>query len=675
MRSPNLKQDVLSVAGLFCFGVVFVVSGYFLSQRVAEDMLKRNAYDVAAVWYHHLADIPKDVKGLVDGKGVSTNVSNASDSLRHFTHIMRYEIFTPNGRLAYSSLNMKDLSVPPLEAAFLVTPTAKLGAEADKNNSIHLFSSEDPHKPAHYAAVLFHLNEGENKIGSVIIYLDQSAEYQKIAKSFNSIAGITAILLIAILLVPLGLIGLKIRERHKAEKRIHFLAHYDPLTKCANRVTFNRTLSRTLENRDEEGGRVAVLFLDLDRFKEVNDTLGHDIGDELLKAFAKRISSCLRSQDMVARLSGDEFAILLTDIRDDDDIYHPVKRLVEKMNHPFELLGHQVVCTVSVGIAVYPNDGTEPDRLLKCADLALYRSKGSGRNMWSFYEPGMDAALSERRRMEDELRRALQLQEFELYFQPQIAIDTGKISGNEALLRWRHPDRGILQPNDFLDIAEESGLIIEIGEWVLNEACRQAAQWSKPRNVAVNLSTTQVLKSNISASVCRALEASGLDARRLELEIAEETLLCDTDRVLGQLDSLRDKGVSIAIDNFGTSYAGLVRLAGAHLDKVKLDRRFTRDIETDETIRTISTTIIGLSHSLGINIVAEGVESVAQVELLKDAGCDHLQGYLVGPPLPAASHAKLVDGGASAENSASSLEPTELDATDEIEVASITHGS
>jgi diguanylate cyclase (GGDEF)-like protein len=425
-----------------------------------------------------------------------------------------------------------------------------------------------------------------------------------------------------------------ISERRNAEAQMEFMAHHDALTRLPNRVRFRERMEGALFGATL-GETVAVLCLDLDQFKAVNDTLGHPVGDALLQAVADRIRSCVRPSDTVARLGGDEFAVVQVSVDQPMGSTVLAARLIEKLSAPFDVQGHQIVIGASVGIAIAPNDGDDPDSLLKNADMALYRAKEDGRGIHRYFEPDMDARMQARRMLELDLRKALALGELELFYQPLVRLDTNQVSGLEALLRWRHPNRGLVAPGEFIPLAEDIGLIGPIGAWVLKEACRKATSWPSDLKVAVNLSPVQFKNGTVVLDVVAALGASGLPAHRLELEITETVLLQDTEATIATLNTLRDLGVSISMDDFGTGYSSLSYLRKFRFDKIKIDRSFIRDLSEEPDSIAIIRAVAGLGRSLGIATTAEGVETEAQLHRVREEGCTEVQGYLFSRPVPA----------------------------------------
>lgn len=433
-----------------------------------------------------------------------------------------------------------------------------------------------------------------------------------------------------------------IAERKRAEAQIARLAHYDPLTELPNRVLFQRHLSEALARRARKGDQLAVHFIDLDRFKTVNDTLGHPLGDELLRVAAERLRGCVREGDTVARLGGDEFAVVQAGLSDMTGATRLAERIVEAMSAPFDLQGHQVVIGASVGVAAAPSDGEDADELLKKADMALYRAKADGRGAFHFFERAMDEQLQARRALELDLRRALTAGEFELYYQPLYNLGDERVTGCEALLRWRHPDRGMVSPADFIPLAEEIGLIVPLGDWVLRTACAEAARWPDHVRLAVNLSPAQFRDRGLVRTVVSAIAASGLPAQRLELEITESVLLQDSAANMSMLHDLKALGVRISMDDFGTGYSSLSYLRSFPFDKIKIDQTFVRDILEDSDAMAIIKAVLDLGSSMGIVTTAEGVESLEQLNALRGQGCAEIQGYFISRPAPASEIAQLL---------------------------------
>ncbi len=428
-----------------------------------------------------------------------------------------------------------------------------------------------------------------------------------------------------------------VTERRQAEAKIMHMARHDALTNLPNRVLFKDKMEEALARGDE----LAVMFLDLDRFKSVNDSLGHPVGDALLCAVTERLQQVVLDADTVARLGGDEFAIVQRNTSP-NDASELAARIIDTLVEPFDVHGHQVIIGTSIGIAMAPSDGNEPDQLLRNADMALYRAKADGRGAYHFFQPEMDAQMQERRRLELDLRKALIGDQFELHYQPLVDVDSGEVSGFEALIRWNHPERGLVTPDEFIPVAEEIGLIVPLGDWVLKQACRDAATWPAKLTVAVNLSAVQFRNPSLALSVVSALGQSGLAAARLELEITETVLLQDDKAVLDTLHQFHDLGVRICMDDFGTGYSSLSYLRSFPFDKIKIDRSFIRELGKESDGVAIVRAVMELGSSLGMITTAEGVETEEQLEILRREGCMQVQGFLFGNPRPAAEVAAML---------------------------------
>ena len=431
-----------------------------------------------------------------------------------------------------------------------------------------------------------------------------------------------------------------ITERRRSDERIAHLAHYDALTDLPNRALFREQLEQALR-RVQRGEQLAVLYIDIDEFKSVNDTLGHSVGDELLKAVADRLRGCLRKTDLVARLGGDEFAIIQTGLKRPADTTELVTRIYEAIRAPYECVGHLLTTDASIGIALAPEDGTDLDQLLKNADLAMYGAKADGRRTYRFFEPGMDARVKALRTLELDLRQAITDGGFEIHYQPLVNLRDNKVTGCEALLRWRHPKLGMISPAEFIPVAEDTGLINQLGEWVLTTACAEAATWPDHIRVAVNVSPVQFRSQTLALKVAAALAASGLPANRLELEITEAVLIRDDEAALALMHQLRKLGVRIALDDFGTGYSSLSYLQRFPFDKIKIDRCFIKDIAEPDGSPSIVQAVVNIAAERNMTTTAEGVETEQQLEILRKLGCTEMQGYLFSPAIPAAEIPQL----------------------------------
>ncbi len=448
-----------------------------------------------------------------------------------------------------------------------------------------------------------------------------------------------------------------ITDRKKAEERIRYLAYYDALTTLPNRQFFLEQVQRSLAFARRHGRLLGVLSLDLDQFKRINDTLGHSLGDDLLVAVSKRLGDSVRTTDAVARLQlasdglarlgGDEFSVLLTELVHFHDAAKVAHRILDELKSPFRLGDQEVFVTASRGIALFPNDGETPEILVKNADTAMHYAKEQGRNNYQFYGGGMNATALEKLALEAQLRKALEREEFILHYQPKVSALDGRVTGVEALVRWNHPALGIVGPNQFISVAEEIGLIIPLGEWVLATACRQLRAWQQagcaPISVAVNIAGSHFRQPNLLTSVADALRDTGMDPNLLEIEVTESMLMDNVEGTIAVLRNLKSMGVQLAIDDFGTGYSSLAYLKRFPLDTLKIDRSFIKDAPGDAGDAALTTAIIGMAHSLNLGVVAEGVELQSQFDFLKERGCDVIQGYLISRPVPPENILELID--------------------------------
>ncbi|MEG6508043.1 EAL domain-containing protein [Methyloligella sp. 2.7D] len=462
--------------------------------------------------------------------------------------------------------------------------------------------------------------------------VDQKAAAAMTDVALTVVSLATSLLIVMGFSVPAVIASRRIRERWRAEDQIRFLALHDSLTGLPNRLQLRQTLDLAILRCKRNEKPMAVLALDLDRFKDINDTLGHPAGDALLQEVATRLRANVREVDLVGRLGGDEFTIVAEQLDSPEDVLPLARRICTALGETYRIDGHDVISSTSIGIAIAPIDGETGDQLLKNADLALYRAKQDGRNTYRFFEPSMDAALQKRRRLENDLRVAIRKNQLHVEYQPQFDLKTGTLTGYEALARWHHPTDGDIPPSVFLPLAEETGLIGPIGEWVLRTAAAYATTWPKDTKLAVNLSPAQFKVQNVTEMVRRILDETGFEPRRLELEITESLLLQNSETVVGTLEALDRLGVSIAMDDFGTGYSSLSYLTRFPVRKIKIDRSFIETLGEDKQSSAIVNSIVGLGKSLDVTITAEGVETQNQAELLKRWGCNEVQGYFFGGP-------------------------------------------
>jgi diguanylate cyclase (GGDEF)-like protein/PAS domain S-box-containing protein len=440
-----------------------------------------------------------------------------------------------------------------------------------------------------------------------------------------------------------------ISEKKMSEERIYHLAHYDVLTGLPNRTSFHTEFENALIHAQRHGSQVALLFLDLDHFKLINDASGHPAGDDLLKQVARRLEDTVRREDTVARLGGDEFTVLLHDIGCSDDAGRVAQKIMQQLAAPFRLENAELVVTASIGVSVFPRDGDDVSTLLKNADTAMYRAKEQGRNNCQFFTVEMNTQALERLSLQGAMRTALKRNEFVLHYQPQVDMQSGEIVGLEALVRWLHPEQGMLPPGSFIPVAEESGLIVPLGEWVLREACRQHKRWLHTGlpavRIAVNLSGRQFLRGDLLNTVRKVIDETGIEPHCLELELTESAIMEHVDKSIETFLELRKLGVHLAIDDFGTGYSSMAYLKRFTIDKLKIDQSFVRDLTIDSDDAAIVTATIAMAHKLNLTVVAEGVETEEQLRFLNDQGCEQLQGYYFSRPLPVQQATELLRSG------------------------------
>jgi len=611
-------------AGLVMLSALIATAALVAVNKTSRFELEREALVAANRLTAQMLNEPDALFYALASPSFRTQFAEILDKSGYAHRVLRYELYDSAGQLAFTS-GLAGLQLDGELATLLVSPSG----EAPK---VALFQSQNPGAPSDFASLTLPLDLSGESRGTLVVYLDQSDQATALAHYFGLVIGITLALLGAGIAVPAGFAWMRGPERRKAEAQLRYLEEHDALTGLSNRKTFGESMAAAIERMHRDRTHIAVLCLDIDKFKEINEAADHSGGDQVLRDIGARIQATLREGDLITRLGGDEFAIALVDITNLGDVMAFMTRLVEALRRPFQVAGKDMLVTTSVGIALAPGDGDTAATVLRHAGIALARAKGDGGQRMCFFEHGMDKALQRRRTVEHELRLALGREEFEVVYQPQYDLATERQCGSEALVRWQHPVHGKIAPGHFISVAEDTGLIVPLGEWVLRRACTDAAKWPESFIVAVNLSPAQFRDGDIAETVAQVLNETGLPPERLELEITENLLINDTEEVLGKLNRLRQLGVAIAMDDFGTGYSSLSYLARFPFSKIKIDRQFIRNMTRDPAMRAIVKTIIALGKSLDVTITAEGVETQEQAAMLREFGCPQVQGFLYGYP-------------------------------------------
>jgi diguanylate cyclase (GGDEF)-like protein len=610
---------VLAVLSALIVTAAFVAPG-----RITQFELKREALTAADRLKEQMLKEPDALFYALASPSATPQFADILNKTGYGHRLLRYELYNREGQLEFTS-GLSGLQLDDNLASLLASP-------ADEAAKVTLYQSSGGSQPTNFAALTLPLALEGDPRGTLVVYLDQSDQAKVLSSYFGLIAGVTLLLLGAGVAVPAAFAWMRGRERRQAEAQVRYLEEHDALTGLANRKAFNDSLAEAIARMQRDRSHIAVLCLDIDKFKEINEAADHSGGDQVLRDIGARIQSTLREGDLIARLGGDEFAIALVDITNLGDVMAFMNRLVEALRRPLQVAGKEMLVTTSVGIALAPADGDTATTVLRHAGIALARAKGDGGQRMCFFEQSMDKALQRRRMVEHELRLALGREEFEVVYQPQYDLATERQCGSEALVRWQHPVHGKIAPGHFISVAEDTGLIVPLGEWVLRRACRDAVNWPAPLFVSVNLSPAQFRDGDVAETVAQVLKETGLPPERLELEITESLLINDTEEVLGKLNRLRQLGVHIAMDDFGTGYSSLSYLARFPFSKIKIDRQFIRNMTRDPAMRAIVKTIIALGKSLDVTITAEGVETEEQAAMLREFGCPQVQGFLYGYP-------------------------------------------
>jgi diguanylate cyclase (GGDEF)-like protein len=622
--------------------LTLTLGGVQLSRDVCLTMLRATAESNNLGWTETLLGDANTLPAVVASVAEPEKKKTLLRDARQIGNIYRYKVWDAQGTLVYISGGEKFATGATLaERHGRREARAILGGKVLTNSG----PGDGIVDPAYFAETEIPIKNADNAIIGVleerVDETDAYAFYAHFLLLSEAIVGAVSLLAGGI---PVFMVYRKMHHYRIARAEALFLAEHDNLTGLANRKKLEETARGALAWNRRNNTQVAVLMLDLDRFKSMNDSFGHGTGDAVLKTVANRLKAQIRAEDLVARLGGDEFVVLQVGMSQPSGANQLANRLLRVLAEPYEIAGLDVVCGTSIGVAVSHGPTSTWDELISCADVALYRAKDEGRGTVSFFEPGMDVIFRARRQLELDIRRAIDINAFQLAFQPLIEFHDGQLIGFEALLRW--PEGWTPQsPVDFIPVAEETGLIVPLGAWVLKTACKEAAGWSKPLRIAVNLSPRQFSLGNILATVTDALAESGLPATRLELEVTESLWLLNTDAVLEQLMQLRSLGVSIALDDFGTGFSSLTQLLNFPFDKIKVDRSFVMQMGTDLKAATIVNTVVALGQTLDLTVTAEGVETEQQARTLRTAGCSEGQGFLFGRGLNPQQASALVDEG------------------------------
>ncbi len=620
--------------------LIVIIAAIALAWQTADHLIRQELRSAALDWATYLVDNVDNFEEVMTTGHIAAENREIFKSASRFGRVFRYQLFDRRGQSVYASdgrhqyhaIDNRDLlpdQHPTLHHVLAAKqPIIKLQEQSDRVRN-------SPDQPELYGEIFLPIVTKSGVQGMVEVYFDQTDKAAHYRQEFVTFAtGLTLLILFAMTL-PLTIVWRKTKQRQLAERRLHDMAHTDPLTRLANRTSFRNRLGMALSKTRQGEKTIALFWLDLDRFKTINDALGHPIGDALLCQVAQRLRRVMSQRDMVARLGGDEFAILLTDGRERRQIAELAQKLIQSLAVPFDVEGHHVVIGVSIGIVFAPFDGDQVDDLLKKADIALYRAKDAGRSTYRFFEPDMEARSQVRHALEEDLRIAIQSDQLRLHYQPQVCLDSGRVIGFEALLRWHHPHFGHMPPSEVIALAEETGLIMPLGYWALKQACAEATTWPEPIRVSVNISAVQFSHANLIGLVSDALNMSGLCPDRLDLEITESIVMADSKATIAKLGKLRRLGVHLSMDDFGTGYSSLSRLRNLPFNHLKLDRSFVSDLAGNPNDIAIVQAIVTLGRNLGMQIIAEGVETDAQLAQLRMEGCDIAQGFFFGRPVPA----------------------------------------
>jgi diguanylate cyclase (GGDEF)-like protein len=627
----TLKGNLPSLYRLLALvcGLLTLIAVLLSIDRMALRHLTQDAESSAVGWAEHLARSVPDLDLVLEGELPSPIAQGTLAAMRGTAGLFRFKLYDANGRAVLQSESLgtaADASEPPAPVA-IVAGGHQVELKHGNGDSLPLVYSE-AFVPVHHQGRI---------AGAMGVYVDQTQRAEITAASFRNAALLASGALIASFAVGAALWRRRLLAERLTEERLHYLAEHDPLTGALNLPSFREQLQQACTKRADgaEAGGLAVLTVDIDHFKDINDRYGQAGGDQLLAQTTERLRSTLRSGDALARLGGDRFGVLQQSVAHSGEVEALTSRILKALSQPYLIAGVTTQVTASVGAAILGVDGDNAERLTQRAELALLRARADGRGGYSFYDPVLDGALQRRRQLALDLAQVLQDGGLQLHYQPLYRSQDGQLLGYEALARWQHPLHGAVSPGEFIPLAEECGLIRELGRWVLATACREAASWPGSLSVAVNLSAAQFQQGTILVEQVRAaLTESRLAPARLELEITESLLMSHTDQVLLTLRALHHLGLKIGMDDFGTGFSSLAYLWRFPFDKLKIDRAFTQGLENDPKVDLIVHSIISLAHALGMRVNAEGVETEGQRHALQCHGCDELQGFLLGRPQP-----------------------------------------
>jgi diguanylate cyclase (GGDEF)-like protein len=613
--------------------VLLALATVFATARVLVDaQLAANGDEEAENWVAFVQTGVPELGASLKGAGFSTQALQQLRLLSTADEVYRFQLFDMQARLLIDSDTLAgDGAAAPAPEERVLSAVREVAATGEEQLEV-IHDADEQHR--HVSVVIVPVAYGGQRMGVFRVFIDQSERAEDLEASFLLLFALVLVLTCALAGTAAWRAWGQLREKLQTEDRVRYLASHDVLSGTLNRNSFSEVLEAAAWRQQGGGPGFAVLCIDLDRFKEVNDGHGHAAGDEVLRLVGERLRSVLRHGDAVARLGGDEFAVMQSGVQSPNDASKLADRVISLLSLPFEVAGVQLSCGASVGAALYVR-GLTPAELLKQADAALYQAKAGGRGRHRFYDAEVESFTADRRELARDLRLALEAGQMTLAFQALYGKDGAQLRGYEALMRWTHPVRGAVSPGQFIPLAEEGQLIDALGAWALREACRQAARWPDELTIAVNLSPAQFERGDLVASVRQALAESGLEPRRLELEITESLLINNTQQVLATLKQLSAMGVRIAMDDFGTGYSSLAYLWRFPFDRIKIDRAFVKDIADDPKVELIVKSIIDLAHALRIRVTGEGVETKRQLQTLQRHGCDEMQGFLLARPASA----------------------------------------